>query len=112
VQEETSLVADVFTGDQTCLEVAIGRVFELWVRCMGPRGERLHRGGIFSFYEFEQPIGDRLTDAAWRKMLRDGKAPPLPGWTSSFLSGDPSKLDFKEGVYEEEEEPASAEPGN
>ncbi|HOY66468.1 MAG TPA: DUF3160 domain-containing protein [Candidatus Ozemobacteraceae bacterium] len=112
VQEETSLVADVFTGDQTCLEVAIGRVFELWVRCMGPRGERLHRGGIFSFYEFEQPVADRLTDSAWRKMLRDGKAPALPGWTASFISGDPSKLDFKEGWYEEEEEPAPADEGN
>ncbi len=103
VQEETSLVADVFNGDGTCLEVALGRVFELWVRCNGPRGERLHRGGIFSFYEFEQPVSNRLSDEGWRKMMRDGKAPPPPGWTSSYLSGDATKLDFKDGWYEEED---------
>lgn len=109
VQEETSLIADVFNGDGTCLEVAIGRVFELWVRCNGPRGERLHRGGIFSFYEFEQPVSNRLSDEDWRKMMRDGKAPPPPAWTGSYLSGDATKLDFKDGWYEEEEPPAENE---
>lgn len=109
VQEETSLAADVFNGDTTCLETAIGRVFELWVRCDGPRGERLHRGGIFSFYEFEQPISNRLSDDDWRKMLRDGKAPPPPGWTGSYLSGDATKLDFKDGWYDDEESSAGNE---
>jgi len=111
VNEETSLIADVFNGSGTCLEVAIGRVFELWVRCTGPRGERLHRGGIFSYYEFEQPISNRLSDNDWRKMLREGKAPQLPGWTSSYLIGDPSKLDFNDGSFgnDEPETPVGSE---
>ncbi|HNW33768.1 MAG TPA: DUF3160 domain-containing protein, partial [Candidatus Ozemobacteraceae bacterium] len=67
-----------------------------------------HRGGIFSYYEFEQPRSNRLSDSDWRNMLRDGKAPQLPGWTSSYLNGDPSTLDFREGSFDDgEREPAA-----
>jgi hypothetical protein len=43
-------------------------------------------GGIFSYYEFAWPMGDRLTDESWREMLNTGEAPPRPAWTSSFMS--------------------------
>ena len=31
-------------------------------------------GGVYSYYEFQQPISDRLTDEAWRAMLKAGRA--------------------------------------
>lgn len=42
------------------------------------------RGAVFTYYEFEQPIANRLTDEAWQQMLNAGKAPGQPVWIKSF----------------------------
>jgi hypothetical protein len=39
-------------------------------------------GGVFSYYEFKQPIADRLTDEAWQAM---DPRPARPVWTASFV---------------------------
>jgi len=39
-----------------------------------------------SYYEFKQPISDRLTDEAWRAMLEQGNEPERPAWADSFLA--------------------------
>jgi hypothetical protein len=40
-------------------------------------------GPVMSYYEFKQPIGERLTDEKWREML--GSEPPeRPGWYFDF----------------------------
>jgi hypothetical protein len=44
------------------------------------------KGAAFSYYEFKQPVSDRLTDEAWQKMLADNKAPEAPSWTKSFTA--------------------------
>jgi len=45
----------------------------------------LTRGAVFSYYEFQHPSADRLTDEKWQRMLNTGKTPPPPVWTKSFL---------------------------
>jgi len=40
-------------------------------------------GPVFSYYEFKQPMENRLTDEVWREML-ETKAPSEPEWTKSF----------------------------
>ncbi|MCG8347564.1 MAG: DUF3160 domain-containing protein [Chloroflexales bacterium] len=45
----------------------------------------LTKGGVFSHYEFVQPLSERLTDEAWRQRLDAGDVPPLAPWTSSFM---------------------------
>lgn len=92
VNEEVSLVADVFTGDAACLEAAIGRVFNLWVLHDRGAGTRLYRGGVFSYYEFAQPIAERLTDKAWRDMIAANRLPPLASWMRSHIVGDPPPI--------------------
>ena len=85
--EQAALVADVATDPNgQVLEEAIGRVDEIYVVVPDGRGG-LHvaKGGVFSYYEFPWPMGDRLTDEAWRAMLDAGEAPDRPAWTSSFL---------------------------
>ena len=69
------------------LEEAIGRVFEVFAVVPDGRGG-LHvaKGGVFSYYEFPWPMGDRLTDEAWRARLDAGQAPAQPAWTGSFVS--------------------------
>jgi len=40
-------------------------------------------GPVFSYYEFKQPMDDRLTDEAWREIL-DSNPPSEPEWTNAF----------------------------
>jgi hypothetical protein len=86
-QEQAALVADVATDPNgQVLEEAVGRVFEIYVVVPdGNGGLHLAKGGVYSYYEFPWPIGDRLTDESWRAMLEAGNAPDRPAWTESFI---------------------------
>jgi hypothetical protein len=48
-------------------------------------GFQLAVGGVYSYYEFLQPMSDRLTDEAWRAMLDAGTQPDRPGWEQPFM---------------------------
>jgi hypothetical protein len=87
-QEQAALVADVATDPSgQVLEEAIGRIFEVYVAVPdGAGGLHIAKGGVFSYYEFPWPMGDRLTDEAWRAMLQADEAPDQPEWTASFVS--------------------------
>ncbi len=84
---QAAVVADIATwaGGGLVLENGVGRIFDIYV--VAPIEGRLvlTKGGVFSHYEFTQPLGDRLTDEAWRARLDAGEAPPLAGWTDSFM---------------------------
>ena len=86
--KEAAVVADVATDPQGwVLEEATGRIFEIYVAVPDGRGGvHLAQGGVFSYYEFPWPIGDRLTDEAWRGMLANGQAPEQPEWTGTFTA--------------------------
>lgn len=83
---QAAVVADVATDPNgQVLEEGVGRIFEIYV--VAPIEGRLvlTKGGVFSHYEFTQPLSERLTDEAWREMLDAGNAPPLAAWTDSFM---------------------------
>jgi hypothetical protein len=84
--DQAALVADVATdpGGQV-LQEGIGRVFEIYVVAPVEGRLVLTKGGVFSHYEFAQPLADRLTDEAWRARVDAGELPPLAPWTASFL---------------------------
>jgi hypothetical protein len=86
-QIQAAVVADLATnvGAGVVLENGVGRIFEIYV--VAPVAGRLvlTKGGVFSHYEFAQPLGERLTDEAWRERLDSGTAPPPAEWTSSYL---------------------------
>ena len=87
--QKTTLVADVHTEQNTSkvLEEATGYLRLMLVAYKMPEGHILVGvGPVYSYYEFKQPMSDRLTDEKWREMLSSGKAPELPEWTSSFAS--------------------------
>jgi hypothetical protein len=85
--DTSALVADIAsgrdraTGDITVVEVATGYVDQLLVLVPDDKG-RFHvaLGGVYSYYEFHQPVSDRLTDEAWRRILDAGEAPARPAW--------------------------------
>jgi hypothetical protein len=84
--DDMAIIADVHTDSNTdlCLEEAVGYPLEIYV--IVPEGNtlRVTQGAIFSYYEFQQPIAQRLTDEEWRKMLRQ-TPPTLPQWSDEFM---------------------------
>lgn len=92
-EPQAAVIADVATNPNppaSVLEEAVGRVNPIYVvvPILEPDGSiylQVNKGGVFSYYEFSWPIDDRLTDEKWRLMLDEGKAPPPPEWTQSFL---------------------------
>ncbi|MHA1910376.1 MAG: DUF3160 domain-containing protein, partial [Candidatus Kariarchaeaceae archaeon] len=85
--DSPAIIADVFTDPNTMqvLEVGIGEIYELFVIVEDSTGQAfLTRGGVFSYYEFGQPITERLTDETWQEMLQT-ENPAHPTWTQTFL---------------------------
>lgn len=65
-----AIVADIATDPNgQVLEVATGNPAVIYVAVPVDGKIRIARGSVYSFYEFIQPMGDRLTDSAWRKMM-------------------------------------------
>ena len=87
--KETTIVADVHTDTNEppeVLEEAVGYVDLTLVAYKVPDGRIIIGAGpTLSYYEFKQPIDNRLTDEAWKDMLKSGQTPPRPAWTSSFF---------------------------
>jgi hypothetical protein len=86
--DTVAVIADVHTdpNSQSVLEVGIGKVFELLVIINDDDGNAyLGRGGIFSYYEFSQPMTQRLTDESWQELLETVNSPLTPTWTQSFV---------------------------
>jgi len=84
---ETPVVADVHTDANTghVLEEATGYLHPMVVVYPMPDGGLVAGvGPALSQYEFKHPMAERLTDEAWRRMLREGNAPALPKWTETF----------------------------
>jgi hypothetical protein len=78
-----AIVADVHTdvNTNTVLEEGVGSVFLVYIIVPLQGQPCITEGGVFSYYEFLQPLDNRLTDEQWQKMEK----PPLPEWTKSFI---------------------------
>jgi hypothetical protein len=87
--KETTLVADVHTDTNTeqVLEEGVGYVDLLIVTYNYPDGRIIAGAGpVFSYYEFKQPMSERLTDEAWKHLLEQGTQPDRPLWTASCIA--------------------------
>ena len=74
------------------LEEAVGYVDLLVAAWKSPDGNIYIGGGPeLSYYEFKQPMGNRLTDEAWRELLKTDP-PAAPPWTSSYTTPEGSAL--------------------
>ncbi|WP_346699107.1 DUF3160 domain-containing protein [Catenibacillus scindens] len=90
-----AIVTDIATDPNgSCLEVATGNPSIIYV--IVPIDGELHIcvGAVYSFYQFEQPLSQRLTDDQWRQMMgiavtEDGtynfdSSIQQPEWTQSY----------------------------
>ncbi len=85
--DRTAVIADVHTDPNTgtVLEVGVGDPYTIYVIVQDSDGNlKLTRGGTFSYYEFTQPMDDRLTDEQWQEML-DTTPPDTPEWMQEEL---------------------------
>jgi hypothetical protein len=87
--KETTIIADVHTDTNTLqvLEEGVGYVDLIVVAYKCPDGRIIAGAGpVFSYYEFKQPMSNRLTDEQWKQQLENGQQPDRPSWTSSFVA--------------------------
>ena len=81
--KQTTIVADVHTDTNTkqVLEEGVGNVDLILVAYKQPDGQIVVGAGpVMSYYEFKQPMDDRLTDEKWRTMLNSEDVPEQPNW--------------------------------
>lgn len=87
-EAKSTIVADVLTDTNSgqVLEEGVGYVKLLVAAYQTPDGRIvLGIGPVLSYYEFKHPMSDRLTDEAWRELLRSNP-PAEPAWTQSFYA--------------------------
>jgi len=87
--KETTIIADVHTDTNTglVLEEGVGYVNLILVAYKCPDGQIIAGAGpVFSYYEFKQPMSDRLTDEEWKQILENEQQPNRPTWTNSFVT--------------------------
>ncbi len=84
-------VVDVHTDpdSQSVLEEAVGSCNFLVMAIDNENDRMIYVGPAYSYYEFQQPAADRLTDEHWSQLLATKKEPPRPSWTAAF---QPPKL--------------------
>jgi len=83
---KTTMAADVHTDQNTkqVLEETVGYVKLIVVAYKVPDGRILVGAGpVMSYYEFKQPMSERLTDEGWREML-SSNPPERPEWVPNF----------------------------
>jgi Protein of unknown function (DUF3160) len=89
------VIAAVSGADDSVLEVAVGEVDRIYTVVPLEGQWEIAQGGVFSYYEFEQPRANRLTDDEWRDKLAAGDV-ELPTWASNFVlpGGSPTQALF------------------
>lgn len=97
--KSVAVVADIYTRNipgcnkDGILHVATGNVNNIYVVVEINNYLYLTKGATFSYYEFVQPLGTRLTDEEWQKMLEDKKAPPMEKWMNDIVIETEPKTD-------------------
>lgn len=85
--EDSAVIADILTGmGREVLEVGTGRFDRILVLVPDDDGTfQVAAGGVFSYYEFVNEGGQRLTDEAWRALL-DRDPPDRPDWQAPIFA--------------------------
>src|SRR5205807_1770630 len=88
-----ALVADVHTDvpdplvkDPGCvLHQAVGNVNLLLIAVDSGKDRMVYAGPVLSHYEFEMSGVERRSDSEWQRDVREGRLPPQPAWTRTYL---------------------------
>jgi len=86
------VIAAVSGAQNEVLEVGVGKVDRIYVAVPINGKIQIAQGGVFSYYEFKQPRGSRLTDEEWRNKLA-GMASGLPDYSKNYLKNGGKMVD-------------------
>jgi hypothetical protein len=88
-------IADVHTdpNTQNVLEVGTGNPMCLYVIVPVEGKLQICRGATFSYYEFTQPMSNRLTDAQWQNMLKNSN-PVMPEWVNNYAASKDGTMSY------------------
>jgi hypothetical protein len=82
-----AVVADIMSNPERALEIGTGFIDGIYVLVPNDDGVfQVARGGVYSYYEFWVPRGERMTDEEWREMVAAGTTPDRPAWSEVFLA--------------------------
>lgn len=100
-EETMPVIADVHTDPNSnlCLEEGIGYPNRIFVICKIEDQLKIAVGGVFSYFEFIQPISSRLTDEEWRLILLSEQRPEYPFWTDEFAVIDTTLVNDSPNHY-------------
>jgi len=99
---KTTLIADVHTygPEGLVVEEAVGKVDLIVVACPMPDGKAfLAIGPLFSYYEFKQPMSDRLSDESWQLLLDSPDRPERPKWYVPLMRPDNNSFSIRPPEY-------------
>jgi len=89
--KSVAVVADIYTSnadnnpDPGVLHVATGNVNDIYVVVEIEGYLYLTKGAVFSYHEFNQPLGVRLTDEEWQSLVENNRAPDIPEWMKEII---------------------------
>jgi hypothetical protein len=85
-----ALVADVFTNAETGLvmETAVGIPYRLYIPLNDKQGgKRIVTGYGFSYYEWSQPMSNRLNDEEWKDIVYNKPATTVDVYLPFWMKG-------------------------
>lgn len=94
-----AVVADVYTAnasnnpDKGVLHAATGYVDDIFVVVEINGLLHLTRGAVFSYREFKEPLGVRLSDEEWQRRLEGEPRHGVPSWMDEVILTDPVPAD-------------------
>ena len=94
-----AVVADVYTAnasnnpDKGVQHAATGYVDDIFVVVEINGLLHLTRGAVFSYREFKEPLGVRLTDEEWQRRLEGEPRHGVPSWRDEVILTDPVPAD-------------------
>jgi hypothetical protein len=85
VDVHTDPPADL-VGDPGCvLHQGVGNIDFLLLAVDSGKDHMVYAGPVLSHYEWDLTGVRRQADSEWRKDIREGRLPPRPEWTRSYL---------------------------
>lgn len=82
-----AVITDVATNPQgrEVLQVGTGDIYHIYAVVPVEDTLRIAKGGVYSHYEFPQPMQERLTNEEWHEMLRQDEVPLMCPWKKEFI---------------------------
>ncbi len=104
-EHPSAVVVDIATNPNgTVLEIGTGAIDVIYVIVEVEGSLRIASGGVYSYYEFEQPLDKRLTDKEWRIKLgidypEDENGNPVFGGEREKVEQPEWIKEFKVNIY-------------